>query len=223
LKKVRIEPIHDKCHQHGWYPIITEKYQHEMDWLATFDDDEYFYDSRRRKINDILAMLPDEVGSAIVPWLIFGHNNKIYSPPCNVTRLEYFTAISELLPENECVKPISRVKNLNHNEQWYVGAHMHRHSGLNRTLNNEPVEYVNECMTNVVNLNTCLAHYCMRSMEDFVARCKKWSTLDPNKWDAGAIGNKAFVDSMTSKMQDTRMNIYVDELKLLLSQCNHSI
>jgi hypothetical protein len=66
--------------------------------------------------------------------------------------------------------------------------------------------------------DTCLAHYITGSMEDWVIKYRKW------KRENEVLGkplDRSFDDFAKSNgtIQDTRMSIYADELKELLSQC----
>jgi hypothetical protein len=57
------------------------------------------------------------------------------------------------------------------------------------------------------------------SMEDYVVRCKTWRDRFPGKPQASAGGVKYFMERFTMTGNDTRMSIYVPELKQLLAQC----
>ena len=80
-----------KSFQYEYYCYICQKYKYEFDWIAFFDDDEYLYDSQHRTISDILSCVPATTSSVLVPWLVFGSNNKVLSSDKDVTRLEYYT------------------------------------------------------------------------------------------------------------------------------------
>ena len=203
--------------QAQWYVSIAREYYDTAQWLATFDDDEYFYDSRHRSINTILDSLPQTTGCALIPWLVFGHSNHVLSPPDGITRLEYFTSVYDPPPLREEYKAIVRLESINLDD-WY-GIHFHRHTGDATTLNNEQVLNLEHWDAEVSNTNTCLAHYMCGSMEDYVIRCKKWLDRFPGKPQANAGGVKYFLERFTMTGQDTRMSCYVTELKQLLTQC----
>jgi len=200
-----------------WYKGIAREYRGIAEWLAAFDDDEYFYDSQHRRINAILNSLPMTTGSALIPWLVFGHSDHILSPPDDTTRLEYFTSVYDPLPLREEYKSIVRLDNINPDD-WY-SVHFHQHTGDATTLNNEPVLNRGAWDADIVNVDTCLAHYMCGSMEDYVARCKKWLDRFPDKQQASAGGVKYFMERFTMTGNDTRMSSYVQELKELLAQC----
>lgn len=204
-------------YQAEWYSTLAREYHSKAEWLATFDDDEYFYDSQHRRINTILNSLPAATGCALVPWLVFGHSNHILSPPDNKTRLEYFTSVYDPPPKREEYKSIVRLDTINLDD-WY-GVHFHRHTGNATTLNNEPVRNKGGCDADIVNDKTCLAHYMSGSMEDYVVRCKKWQARFPGKPQASAGGVKYFMERFNMTGNDTRMSGYVAELKQLLAQC----
>jgi len=203
--------------QGQWYNTIAREYQDSAEWLATFDDDEYFYDSQHRSVNAILNALPTTTGCALIPWLVFGHSNHVLSPPDDTTRLEYFTSVYDPPPLREEYKSIVRLSNININD-WY-GIHFHRHTGDATTLNNEPVLNREHWDAEIVNYDTCLAHYMCGSMEDYVVRCKKWLDRFPGKPQASAGGVKYFIERFNMTGSDTRMAGYVPGLKQLLAQC----
>jgi hypothetical protein len=206
------------CEWQGqWYNNIAREYYDIAEWLATFDDDEYLYDSQHRPINTILNSLPSTTGCALIPWLVFGHSNHILSPPEGITRLEYFTSVYDPPPLREEYKSIVRLNNINV-DNWY-GIHFHRHTGDATTLNNEQVFNREDWDAEVVNNDTCLAHYMCGSMEDYVVRCKKWLDRFPGKPQANAGGVQYFMERFTMTGNDTRMSIYATELKQLLAQC----
>jgi hypothetical protein len=206
------------CEWQGqWYKSIAREYHGVAEWLATFDDDEYFYDVQHRSINTILNSLPTTTGNALIPWLVFGHSNHILSPPDGITRLESFTSVYDPPHLREEYKSIVRFDNINL-DNWY-GIHFHRHTGNATTLNNEPVLNREAWDADIVNHDTCLAHYMCGSMEDYVVRCKKWLDRFPGKPQASAGGVKYFVERFHMTGKDTRMSSYVPELKQLLAQC----
>jgi hypothetical protein len=66
--------------------------------------------------------------------------------------------------------------------------------------------------------DTCLAHYVTGSMEDFVIKYRKWKREKefvnlPLEWSFDTLAKG------DGDIEDTRMSIYADELKELLSQC----
>ena len=203
--------------QGEWYKNIAREYYDTAEWLATFDDDEYFYDSQHRSINTILNSLPATTGSALIPWLVFGHSDHVLSPPNGTTRLEYFTSVYDPPPLREEYKSIVRLDNINLDD-WY-GIHFHRHTGDATTLNNEPVLNREHWDAEIVNDETCLAHYMCGSMEDYVVRCKKLLDRFPGKPQAAAGGVKYFMERFRMTGKDTRMSSYVEELKQLLAKC----
>ena len=221
LEKVMVsinESTDQVCVWQGqWYSSIAKEYHSTADWLATFDDDEYFYDSRHRSINSILTSLPMTTGCALIPWLVFGHSDHILSPPDDITRLEYFTSVYDPPPLCEEYKAIVRLDSINIDD-WY-GVHFHRHRGDATTLNNEPVLNREHWDAEIVNYDTCLAHYMCGSMEDYIVRCKKWLERFPGKPQANAGGVKFFIERFNMTGNDTRMSRYVADLKELLSQC----
>lgn len=203
--------------QGEWYSNLAKEYHSKAEWLATFDDDEYFYDSQHRSINTLLNSLPTTTGCALIPWLVFGHSDHILSPPNGTTRLEYFTSVYDPLPLREEYKSIVRLNRINLDD-WY-GIHFHRHTGDATTLNHEPVMNREHWDAEIGNYETCLAHYMCGSMEDYVVRCKKWLDRFPGKPQAAAGGVKYFMERFNMTGNDTRMSSYVMDLKQLLVQC----
>jgi len=221
LEKVEVSVIESKdkiCVWQGqWYASIAMKYHGIAEWLATFDDDEYFYDSQHRSVNTILNSLPTTTGCALIPWLVFGHSNHVLSPPEGTTRLEYFTSVYDPPPMREEYKSIVRLDNIDVHD-WYR-IHFHKHTGNATTLNNEPVLNRADWDAEVANHDTCLAHYMCGSMEDYVVRCKKWLDRFPGKPQANAGGVKYFMERFNMTGEDTRMLTYATGVKQLLAQC----
>jgi glycosyltransferase involved in cell wall biosynthesis len=84
-------PRRDIGYQHRGYQTIYDRYKGQVEWLAMLDDDEYFYDSKRRPINDLLEGIAADVSQIALPWLKFTHNQQVLSAPPEVTRLAHFT------------------------------------------------------------------------------------------------------------------------------------
>ena len=230
LEKVIVEHIpRGKEHfQRLFYNLVVDKYGEQFEWLATFDDDEYFYDSRKRNVNDLLQSLPRYVGAIVVPWLTFGMSGKVLCPPKHITRLEYFTGIcpTDYHAGHDDVKCIIRTKFINKTAavkgRWYEFHHP-RHFGTCIYFNGEPIKNKSCSGADQVDVeNTCLVHYRSGSLEDWINRCKKWTLAEPHKFDAISGGFDIIRRNMTTLKEDARMSIYVDDLKNILSQCNRS-
>jgi len=210
--------------QHRGYQTIYDKYKGKVEWLAMFDDDEYFYDKRKRQINTMLAAIPGDVGQICLPWLVFTHNKQVLSAPLEITRLKYFTH-KDTRPLGE-FKSIVRLSNIITNDipsSWY---HI-RHADVNgRSImfdgNNCQQEGNILRLNNVKSehLDTCLVHYMHGSMEDFVIRHRKWKreriAMRQSNWNTF----DSFVSSNVG-IEDLRMSLYADELIKLLGQCKN--
>ena len=205
--------------QHKGYQTIYDRYKDKVEWLAMFDDDEYFYDSKRRKINDLLIDVASDVGQIVLPWLKFNHNKQVLSALPNVTRLAHFT-MREHHPQIEC-KTIIRLNNVvtqGNPGDWYY-CHSAEVFGKTMTFDGKECNLFNaKCQMIPEHYDTCLVHYITGSMEDFIIKYKNWVREN-------ALLNKTTSWSFDSLMQnggdvvDTRMSIYADELKELLKLC----
>ena len=210
--------------QHKGYQTIYDRYKDKVEWLAMFDDDEYFYDSKRRKINDLLNGISGDVGQIVLPWLNFNHNKQVLSAPPDVTRLAHFTTLcdSHRYYPIEC-KVFIRLGNVVTNGNpgdWYY-CHSAEVFGKIVTFDGKE-QHLPSGGTSITpeHKETCLVHYITGSMEDFVNKYKNW------KREKGLL-NLPIGWSFDSLMQnscdvaDTRMSIYVEELKELLTKCKN--
>ena len=207
--------------QYRAYRHIYERYHDKIEWLAMFDDDEYFYDSRMRKINEMLDDIPDDVSQIVLPWLNFTHSGKILSATPDVTRLRHLTK-REYRNPIEC-KAFVRVDDIVHNEipsGWYH-AHYADVSGREITFDGKNSTRIADAPTlmMVKHFDTCLAHYIHGAMEDWVKKYKKWKIAQdaigcPIAWE-----NYNYRRFDSNHVEDTRMVPYADELITLLKEC----
>ena len=206
--------------QHRAYQSIYNRYKNRVMWLAMFDDDEYFYNKERRKINELLADIPSDVGQIVLPWLKFNHNEQILSAPPDVTRLAYFTNREEH-SQVEC-KSIIRLNQVIENNTsggWYY-CHSAEVFGKTITFDGKECQlYTNKCQMIPSHYDTCLVHYLTNSMEDYVLKYKKWKK-EKDALNLPMVGDwfDIFLQS-GHNIKDERMFIYLDELKYLLQQC----
>ena len=205
--------------QHRGYQHILDRYQGKVEWLAMFDDDEYLYDSQKRKINEMLLAIPDDVSQIALPWIKFTHSKQVLSAPPEITRLRHFTC-KEYHRQIEC-KVIVRLDHIVTNDVpggWYY-CHSANVSSRTVTFDGKECELqVNHCIMSPEHYDTCLAHYIHGSMEDFVIKYRKWKREE----ERVHIKLKRSFDDIAksdSSDVDNRMDIYLDELKEVLSQC----
>jgi len=236
LKKVELLNVEEEPgwgFQHKAYHLMLQRAM-DYDWLALFDVDEYLYDSQKRPINDLLATVSNDVGQILIPWVEFGHNNRILSATPQETRLAAFTKSSGIDPRalyKAIVRPRNVIQNLNDHRPsvyWYHCHHMitkGRHVDfLNRDLVPANFDFDSENMffrfhsierKDFTVFNPCVAHYFTGSMEDWVIRTKRTVRTSavtlPRTF-------QTFFDLKYDK-EDLRMSIYVDELRELLSKC----
>ena len=205
---------------------IYDRCKGEVEWLAMFDDDEYLFDHKQRKINDLLEDIPGDVGQVLLPWIKFTHSNQMLSATPDITRLKHFT-IKENHQRVEC-KAIVRLDNIVFNDikaGWYH-CHYADVSGREVTFDGKDCSRIeNPCQIVAEHFDTCLAHYVHGAMEDYVNKHKKWrgeklGYTIPLPVEQVAQTVKNFVIAAThNNTEDTRMSVYADELIQLLSQC----
>ncbi len=158
--------------QYRAYRHIYERYHDKVEWLAMFDDDEYFYDSQGRKINEMLENIPNDVSQIVIPWLNFTHSGKVLSATPDVTRLRHFTK-REHHNLIEC-KPVIRLDDIMYDEissNWYH-CHYVDVSGREITFDGEEALRVPHSPTLMIakHFDTCLIHYAHGAMEDWVKK-----------------------------------------------------
>jgi len=222
--------LHDQSvgFQHKGYKKIYEKYIGQVEWLAFFDDDEYIYDKHQRKINDILANVPSDVSQVVLPWIHYGHNNRIVSVPKGETRLSYFTKRHRIDYNKPTIKSIARMDDIQYAEDPGLWYHCHWVRVSNRSIlasGTDVGELSSNTVSNltIVDFDTALVHYIIGSMEDYVTRNKKWeyelgltdSTGEHRK--CRSVSLEQF--NQHNDIEDDRMLVYHDELLTLLNQC----
>jgi len=227
--------------QRSWYPAIAKKYCKDVEWLAMFDDDEYFYDSQNRPINELLATVNEAVGQIVVPWVTFGHCGRVESITKQETRLAAFTKRLECHQQQargNHAKVFVRVSKLLDvdddaiglpGSQWY-GCHYARVSGRSVDFSgNDLYEDIDWTKTahrdvysrlgNVLSSAQCLAHYYTGAMEDWVARYKNWKSWQTEFSKQKINLRKRLVEHFLNHagdIVDTRMLSYVPDLQNLL-------
>jgi hypothetical protein len=238
LEKVELLNLEEEPgwgYQHKGYHLILQQAM-DYDWLALFDVDEYLYDSQKRPVNDLLATVSNDVGQIIVPWLEFGHNNRILSATPQETRLTAFTKSSGMRRRAN-YKPIIRPRNViqkidepRPSNYWY---HTHqmitsgRHVDfLNQDMVPSDFDFDSEDMferffslrKDFTAFDQCLVHYYTGSMEDWVIRTKRTALT------SAANLPRNFQEFLEPRYnyEDFRMSVYVDELRELLSRCNET-
>jgi glycosyltransferase involved in cell wall biosynthesis len=235
LEKVDVHnnpPRGDKSFQYRAYQKIYETYLGKVEWLAMFDDDEYFYDHQKRRINDLLSTVPDTACHVIVPWLLFGHSNRITPPIPPVTMFEHFqnTVKHETVKEwfySHEIKSIVRMADIdskvspldpNKRNDWcYIHCAKTKRGNV-ITFDGREHELVRGLFSETAHshYDTCLAHYSVGSMLDFAERCQRW---ERNHVSCPRRSKKWTMERFRAEAGDThdaRMMIYVQELKDIL-------
>ena len=233
LEKVELFDLEEEPgwgYQHKGYHFIHQRAM-DYDWLALFDVDEYLYDSKKRPVNDLLATVSDDVGQVLVPWLEFGHNNRILSATSQETRLSAFTKCSGTLPRAN-YKAIIRPHNVVQKPEKHLSYWYHTHQMIvkgrtvdffNRDMISSDFDFDAEDMfrrfffsrKDFTVFDLCLAHYYTGSMEDWVIRTKRTALTSAVNLPRTF---QSFFDMKYNK-EDLRMSIYADELRELLSRC----
>lgn len=221
-------PHYNDRFQYRAYQKIYDLYNDKVEWLAMFDDDEFFYDHQRRKINDLLANI--SANQVVLPWVMFGHSGQVYSPP--YTRFESF---QHVVPQERLngwyfpyeVKSIVRFSSIitennlfdssKKNDWWY--NHCANHQGdFSVTFDGREhkLERGLYCKAVYEHLDTCLAHYFIGSMSEFATRTQRWQRvplLGPHEIRKSSMDR--FLRCRGGQI-DARMMIYVDELNEIL-------
>jgi hypothetical protein len=238
LDKVDIHsnpPSHERgiAFQSAGYQKIYNLYKDRVEWLAMFDDDEYFYDHKKRSINELLQNIPEDVSQVVLPWILFGHNNRATPPTFPTTRFEWFQKVFTQEEIHQWFNPfetksIVRLSDIVTkttlddvwDNDWY-----HTHSAI--VKNRSTTFDGNDCKWNTrwssetahAHYDTCLAHYCVGSMEEFALRCKRWliSGMRHRRRKTKWVPER-FPQSVGT-IVDARMMLYVDELKKIMSEC----
>lgn len=207
--------------QYRGYRHIYERYHDRVEWLAMFDDDEYLYDSRGRKVNEMLDDISDDVSQIVIPWLNFTHSGQILSATPDVTRLRHFP--KRLHRNPVCCKAVVRLDDIIHNEVpsgWYH-CHYADVRGKETLFDGRYSTRLKAVPTMMVaeHFDTALAHYVDGAMDDWLKKYKKWKIAQdaigkPIEWEKHDY--RRFDDR---HMEDTRMDRYADELVELLKEC----
>jgi len=210
---------------------VYDLYKDRVEWLALFDDDEFFYDHQRRRVNDLLATIPVSAGQVFVPWLCFGHSDRVLLPPPPMTKYEWFQRV---VPKKSLsgfdfphgIKSFVRLSDIDikgrEDGSWYR-THCVCTKGDSVTfdgrLHHEITEGATSCVTAHAHYDTCLAHYAIGSMQEFVQRCERWQRVPPPK-SAESLSKKYQLGRFVreaGQISDSRMLIYADELRAILS------
>ena len=215
-------------YQHRAYQHIYDKYIGKAEWLAMFDDDEYFYDSRKRKINDMLDTVANDVGQINLPWIKFTHSKQILPATPDITRLRHFIHCDHSSPIIE-KKVIARLDFIEINQTRDIfGGWNHIHwveaSGQVVTFDGKespqnPLYPTCMHINSLEQTNTCLAHYIHCSMEDYVKKYRKWVREKKSAKAKMEWGWNQFIIEEAQSTVDTRMDIYAEELIELLKKC----
>ena len=206
----------NKAYQELIYPLVKDKFE----WMAMFDADEYFYDSKKRKINEILDLVPSDAGQVVLTSLIYGHNNQILSAPPTKTRLRWFNKRTGKINH----KSIVRIDSIINTQEWYCRnfAKVHGKSvNFDWKVVFDQIDNWDDVWASINNGSCnaddpCLIHYESGAMEDWVNR-----QYNRNKY---YIENKPdydrFVNHFAGKIKDDRMLIYTNELDSFIRQCD---
>jgi hypothetical protein len=227
----RVDVFHNSPHrpdvgyQHRVYQHIYDKYKGKAEWMAMFDDDEYFYDFRKRKINDMLDTVADDVGQINLPWIKFTHSKQLLPAPPDITRLRHFTHCDHSSPiiEKKVIARLDFIQTTPKDGGW---NHSHWVEASGRTVTFDGKESPQDpmyptCMriNSREQTNTCLAHYTHCSMEDYVRKYRKWAREKKSANARMEWGWNQFLSEESRSTVDNRMDIYADELIELLKKC----
>ena len=212
-------PARADCgYQHRAYQTIYDQYKGKVEWLAMFDDDEYFYDSQKRRVNEMLETIPADASQVMVPWIRFSHNNQVLSAPSDITRLAYFTMREDHhILEAKAFIRLDHVVTSGITADWYR-VHSAKVSGKTVTFDGKECSLIGCTQMIPEHYDTCLSHYITGSMEDWVIKYRKWKRENETACKPLDRSFNCFAKS-NGNIEDTRMSIYVDELKELLLQC----
>ncbi|GHT32046.1 hypothetical protein FACS189434_02970 [Bacteroidia bacterium] len=235
LAKVKLLDVEEESgwgYQHKGYHLMLQETM-DYDWLALFDVDEYLYDSQKRPINELLTTISSDVGQILIPWLEYGHNNRVLSATSQETRLSAFTKTAGIdLHANHktIIRPRSVIQKPDEprpSNYWYHTHQMITRGRHTDFFNHDIVpldfDFDGEDMPkrfyfsrkDFTAFDVCLIHYYTGSMEDWVIRTKRTALTS-----AASLPRtfQTFFDMKYNK-EDGRMSIYVDELRELLSKC----
>ena len=178
-----------------------------------FDADEYLF--VRQKANTFLAGFPPTTVQVVLPWLLFGHNNRVRSVQYPETRLSAFTSRSNAYTNFKSIVRVDCVPQI----EWY---HCHFAKGVpnstacnSKIISDTPLEHWHEIQSVMCHYpieDICLAHYYTGAMEDWVNRHYRRAIACYNELDV-----KRFIEC-SYDCQDDRMLLYNDELKGILSK-----
>ena len=241
LSKVEIQIITASPYNQAiLYDDIVRQYRDDATWLFMFDDDEYFYDAQNRSINEWLSTVNNNTGQVLLPAIEFGHNGHITShTPILKTRIGALQNPIMIEPSTQWFKSVIRTNRINtaRSDGWY-----RTHYGIvecgdivdnqNRTITKAVIntEEIASIMRRgytpsvFENFDTCIVHYGISSMEDYVNSHKKWELDSPSPYDYWDVRKaertaKHFDDWHGENIKDTRMSTNVGQLKELLERC----
>jgi hypothetical protein len=207
-------PIYQRV---GMYKAFKTHVKGKFQWMAMFDVDEYLYDSQKRSVAEIFNTLPD-AGQIVLPWLVYGHSNRVQSVRYPETRLSAFT-YRQPLKKFTGYKSIVRVDSIVEGCAWYH-SHFAKINGNTTAINGDKIhdtpvtewKQIQWALHNrSVNYDTCLVHYRSGSMEDWVGRHKRRPlTVHNTEHDVARFMTHSFADF------DDRMMQYNEELKDIL-------
>ena len=190
------------------YNHVYKEYKDRVEWLAMFDTDEYLWNNGNRKMNELLEEIPDEVGEIRVPWLYFGHSNRVLSAPKSETRLRWFHQ-RQLWRPHVTVKPILRMSMLI--GDW-IGCHKGNTCGQTMTFDGLYGKGGTINNYDLSKATVVLCHYREGSMEDWVHRYKK----RPTNHYGHELDVHCFEQGHT--IEDSRMEPHADPLVNLLKK-----
>lgn len=227
----RVDVFHNSPHrpdagyQNRAYQHIYDKYKGKAEWMAMFDDDEYFYDSQKRIINNMLDTIADDVGQIDVPWIKFTHSKQLLPATPDITRLRHFTHCdhSNLYVFKKVIVRLDSIQTTSDYGGWFH-AHYADASGRKVTFDgkespHQPLDPYRMRINGLKQTNICLAHYIHCSMEDYVRKYQKW-VREKNSINAKMEwGWNQFIVEESRSTVDIRMDIYAEELIEILKKC----
>ena len=243
LEKVDVVVNTHREHQRPFYLGVVERYHHDFEWMALIDDDEYFYDSKLRQINEILYPIPDDVSQLWYPTTPFGHNQRLLSIPPAETRLAAFTrrAANRGHTYHKCFVRFKDIlvaaERFPNNPSWY---YCHGAKGVpGKTTSFDGFVYIDAGFdwsipqdiigSTVTSYDICNVHYAIGALEDLILRARKWHDTykDNSMWEYKSATlqsewreNSTYAQKYNcDEIEDTRMLVHVEPLRQLLSQC----
>ena len=195
--------------QMGAYHWAVRNYGHDSRWLLFIDSDEFFFGTKEDNLPLILERY-EEQGGLAAHWLNFGHNNQTLRP-CRLS-IEVFTKRMDGTGGiNRVIKCAVQTEHLltllSPHRQLTVRPIVREHfDALDASdfSTNKPATW------DIIRCN----HYHTRSMEDWVARCKRGSCN--TVYDSRKIYNVDRFVKRSGQVEDTVILRFADRIKEML-------